>query len=144
MIYGKLTDAGLLQAPNPLRHNGRLIYNPSSATYAAAGYLPVVEVTTTEEGYYTAHWAEQEGQIAQVWEPADPPVTDEDILTAAQQREQAYNTAPVIPWGNSMLTVTEAAQQWAYYAAEGDEDKTDALTALIAQAKADIRAQWPD
>jgi hypothetical protein len=34
-----------------------------------------------------------------------------------------------------MLTVTQAAQQWAYYAAEGDQDKTDVLMRLIAEAK---------
>ena len=65
-------------------------------------------------------------------------------LTPAEQREQAYNTAPCVSWDGAMLTVTEAAQQWAYYAAEGRTDKTDALTALIAAAKAYIRKQYPD
>lgn len=59
-------------------------------------------------------------------------------------REQAYNTDQIVPWGGAMLTVTEAAQQWAYYAAEGNTAKTDALTALIAEAKAEIRAKYPD
>lgn len=70
--------------------------------------------------------------------------TNIPVLTAAELREQAYNTDPVISLGGAMLTVTEAAQQWAYYAAEGNTEKMDALTALIAAAKADIRAQWPD
>lgn len=65
-------------------------------------------------------------------------------LTPAEQREQAYNTEPCVPWDGSMLTVTEAAQRWAYYAAEGNAAKTDALTALIAAAKAEIRGKWPD
>ena len=43
-----------------------------------------------------------------------------------------------------MLTVTEAAQQWQYYAAEGNTAKTDKLTALIAEAKATIREKYPD
>ena len=81
MIYGKLTDVGLLQAPNPLRHNGRLIYNPSGATYAAAGYLPIVEVTPPEEGYYTAHWEAQEGQILQVWTETEPTLPEPDVPT---------------------------------------------------------------
>lgn len=68
----------------------------------------------------------------------------EPELTPAEQREQAYNTEPCVPWDGTMLTVTEAAQRWAYYAAEGRSDKTDALTALIAAAKERIRAQWPD
>ena len=59
-------------------------------------------------------------------------------------REKAYNTDQIIPWGGDMLTVTEAAQQWSYYAAEGRSDKTEALTALIAEAKATIREKYPD
>lgn len=65
-------------------------------------------------------------------------------LPPAERREQAYNSDPCVPWGGEMLTVTQAAQQWEYYAAEGRTDKTDALTALIAAAKEKIRAQWPD
>ena len=65
-------------------------------------------------------------------------------LTPSELREQAYNTDPIIPLDGEMLTVTDAAQQWAYYAAEGRTDKTDALTALIAAAKQSIREQYPD
>lgn len=65
-------------------------------------------------------------------------------LTPPELREQAYNVEPCVAWDGDLLTVTEAAQRWAYYAAEGRTEKTDALTVLIAEAKADIRAQWPD
>ena len=65
-------------------------------------------------------------------------------MTPAERREQAYNTEPCVAWDGDMLTVTEAAQRWAYYAAEGNADKTDALTALIAAAKAEIREKYPD
>ena len=65
-------------------------------------------------------------------------------LTPAEQREQAYNTDPCVSWDGAMLTVTEAAQKWQYYAAEGDAAKADALTALIAEAKATIREKYPD
>ena len=64
-------------------------------------------------------------------------------LTPAQQREGAYNTQPVIEWEGQMLTVTQAAQKWQYYAAEGSE-KADELQGLIAAAKQDIREQYPD
>ena len=64
--------------------------------------------------------------------------------TPAQLREEAYNTQAVIAWDGSMLTVTEASQEWQYYAAEGNTAKTDALTVLIAEAKASIREQYPD
>lgn len=69
---------------------------------------------------------------------------DDDIFSPTELREQVYNTQLCIEWDGAMLTVTEAAQQWMYYAAEGRTDKTDKLTELIAEAKQTIRTQWPD
>ena len=68
----------------------------------------------------------------------------EPVLTPAQQREQAYNTQPIVEWDGQLLTVTQAAQQWAYYSAEGATGKTLELTSLISQAKRTIREQYPD
>ena len=68
----------------------------------------------------------------------------EPVLTPAQQREQAYNNQPIVEWDGQLLTVTEAAQQWAYYSAEGATGKTLELTSLISQAKRTIREQYPD
>ena len=67
-----------------------------------------------------------------------------DASTPAEYREIAYNTLPWVEWGGDMMTVTQAANQWAYYAAEGRTDKTDALASLIAEAKQSIREQYPD
>ena len=67
-----------------------------------------------------------------------------DAKTPAEQREAAYNSDAVIEWGGEALTVTQAAQQWAYYAAEGDAEKTAALIDLIAAAKQSIRTAYPD
>ena len=72
------------------------------------------------------------------------PIPEPEPPTPAQLREEAYNTQAVIPWDGSMITVTQASQKWQYYAAEGNTAKTDALTALIAEAKASIREQYPD
>ena len=72
------------------------------------------------------------------------PVAETEPITPAQQREEAYNTQAVIEWGGDMLTVTQAAQLWQYYAAEGDFEKTDELTGQIAAAKQMIREQYPD
>lgn len=74
--------------------------------------------------------------IGDVYAPPPPP--------ASQLREEAYNTQAIIEWHGEMLTVTKAAQQWQYYAAEGNTEKTDELTALIAAAKQTIREQYPD
>ena len=73
-------------------------------------------------------------------EPVEP-ITPE--LTPAEQREEAYNTQPIIEWDGGLLTVTEAAQKWQYYAAEGSE-KAGELQVLIATAKQTIREQYPD
>jgi hypothetical protein len=58
-------------------------------------------------------------------------------------REKAYNTKKIISWENEMITVTEAAQKWQYYAAEGSE-KAQELTNLICIAKEAIRLKYPD
>lgn len=76
-----------------------------------------------------------ENEMGQIYKPT---------VVQSELREQAYNSDPCVPWDGSMLTVTEAAQLWQYYAAEGNTDKTDELTALIAAAKAEIRERWPE
>jgi hypothetical protein len=68
---------------------------------------------------------------------------EEPTLTPAEQREAAYNTAKIIPWDGDNITVTEAAQLWQYYAAEGNMKAYD-LQSLIAKAKSEIRTQYPD
>ena len=68
---------------------------------------------------------------------------DTPTLSPAEQREEAYNTSRIIPWDGGYITVTEAAQLWQYYAAEGNP-KAEELTALIATAKAEIREQFPE
>ena len=114
------------------KREGKDIYLlPANATLVAPPEFDSVSQTAIWDG--------------DAWRIEDIPDTDNvSELTPAQLREQAYNTQPVIKWDGSMLTVTQAAQQWAYYAAEGNTAKTDELTALIAEAKASIRARWPD
>lgn len=64
-------------------------------------------------------------------------------MTPSEQREEAYNTQPIIEWEGKQLTVTQAATKWYYYAAEGSP-KADELQALIVAAKENIRTQYPD
>ena len=150
-MYGKLINGQIVPAPNPLHVNRSMVYNPSGYIYESVGYKPIVDTPMPEpedgtEVYYTSHWEEQDSQIVRVWTETDPPepVPVPRELTPAEKREQAYNTVACVEWDGNMLTVTQAAQQWAYYAAEGRTDKTDELTALIAAAKAAIREQYPD
>ena len=71
-------------------------------------------------------------------------IPEPETPSPSKQREEAYNTQAIISFGGEMLTVTEASQKWQYYAAEGNTAKMDELTALIAEAKASIREQFPD
>ena len=91
--FGKLTGGELTYAPRSLVIDGREIWNPRAETYAAAGYLPVVDAAPSDpprEGYhYTPDgWEERDGAIRRVWrEEANPPPpprrwTRLDILTA--------------------------------------------------------------
>lgn len=77
------------------------------------------------------------------WIPVEAPKELEIILSPAEQRKQAYNTEKIIEFNNSTYTITEASTLWQYYAAEGS-DKATELTALIAKAKEEIRAKYPD
>lgn len=77
------------------------------------------------------------------WTPGELPVPEVIPPTPAQQREEAYNTQPIVAWEGERLTVTKAAQKWQYYAAEGSA-KADELQVLIAAAKQTIREQYPE
>ena len=71
-------------------------------------------------------------------------IPEPETPSPTKQREEAYNTQAILSFGGEMLTVTQASQKWQYYAAEGNTAKTDELTALISEAKASIREQYPD
>lgn len=77
------------------------------------------------------------------WTPIETPAPVVEEPSPAEQREAAYNTEDIIEWDGEMITVTQAAQLWQYYAAEGS-DKATALTVLIAEAKQIIREKYPD
>ena len=80
----------------------------------------------------------------ELWESWKASVKEPAQETSKELREKAYNTQAIISFDGEMLTVTQASQKWQYYAAEGNTEKTDELTALIAEAKAKIREQYPD
>lgn len=100
-----------------------------------------------EDGVFIAGWKVEPKPDNDPAAPPEDQSAEVPVLTertASEMREQAYNVARVFAWSGAMLTVTEAAQKWQYYAAEGDAAKMDELTALIAAAKAAIREKYPD
>ena len=64
--------------------------------------------------------------------------------TNVEHREYLYNNATVITFDDKIITITEAGTLFAYYLAEGNTTKTEELTKLIAEAKKNIREQYPD
>lgn len=68
----------------------------------------------------------------------------EPVKTPAEVREDAYMNDACIEYGGESITVDEANKLYLQYLAEGNTEKTSALTALIAEAKARIRAEFPD
>ena len=108
------------------------------------GYALILEGTETPNfPYGDVEAAEIDGVMTMTkWTPRDVP--EPEAPTPAQQREYAYNTQPIVEWEGAMLTVTQAATKWQYYAAEGDMVMADALTVLIAAAKQTIRDRYPD
>lgn len=119
-----------------LADNGRIL-SATYEQYAAEDAVLVDALPTgdTEAEQDISNWLYVNGEY--VFAPMQP------TITPAQQREEAYNTAKIIPWDGGYITVTEAAQLWQYYAAEGNH-KAEELTALIANAKAEIREQFPE
>lgn len=108
-----------------------------------AGYALIPEdMDTPNFPYGEVEASEVDGVMTVTkWVPGEVPAPK--TLAPAQQREEAYNTRPLIEWDAEMLTVTQAATKWYYYAAEGSA-KADELQALIAAAKQTIREQYPD
>ena len=110
-----------------------------------AGWAVVPDSLKTENFPFGAVTVETVGGVPVVtsWAPGVKPEPVEPAPTPAEQREAAYNTETIIEWDGEMITVTQAAQLWQYYAAEGNE-KAGELTALIAEAKQTIREKYPD
>lgn len=80
--------------------------------------------------------------IVTKWTSSEIPLSQENTLSS-QLRQQEYNTEKLIEWDNNKITVTQAAQLWQYYAAEGSL-KANMLQELIAKAKQEIRLKYPD
>lgn len=120
----------------------------------AANKFPAYDVFVDAPDYVFESWGfdgNQEGD-ARFIKPTPPEgwAYDEDTgtfyepPTPEQERENAYNTEPLIEWSGDKITVTHAATLFNYYLAEGKSDVCSELTELIAEAKVKIREKYPD
>ena len=125
-------------------HNNQEVYNVSPSSFSVPPGWAILpdDMETPNFPFGSITVDNSTTPTVTSWTPL--PIPKPEKPTPAQLREEAYNNKAVIPWESSMITVTEASQKWQYYAAEGDIDKTDELTAMIAEAKASIRGQYPD
>lgn len=106
--------------------------------YAHNGFVTL----TVQDGVVTAMTPHVEA-----WEAWKASLSEAVSTNPATLRERAYDTEPLVEWpenSGALLTVTEAARQWQYYAAEGDFETADKLTDAIAAAKQTIRERFPD
>lgn len=76
--------------------------------------------------------------------PVPQPAPEPPELTNKEKREQAYETRACVEYDGQTLTVDAANKLYLAYSAEGQMERAQALSTLIAVAKAAIRAEWPD
>lgn len=69
---------------------------------------------------------------------------EEHYTTGAEKRENAYEVDAIIEWQGDQITVDDANKLWQAYTAEGKVSIAQELTAKIAEAKAQIREEYPD
>lgn len=119
--------------------------NQSFHGFVPEGWAAIPEDMETENfPFGEVEVAEVDGVMTVTkWTPGELPRPEIVTPTPTQRREEAYNTQPIVEWDGEKLTVTQAAQKWQYYAAEGST-KADELQVLIATAKQTIREQHPD
>ena len=79
MRYAKLINGYPQYAPASIAVGGMTVANPTGEMLLSAGYLPVVtsEPPQTDDLHYPVSvWAEQGGQIVQVWSVEEIPTED--------------------------------------------------------------------
>ena len=69
---------------------------------------------------------------------------EERYTTGVEKRENAYEVDTIIEWQGDQITVDGANKLWQAYTAEGKVSTAQELTAKIAEAKAQIREEYPD
>lgn len=76
--------------------------------------------------------------------PVPQPAPEPPELTNKEKREQAYETRACVEYDGQTLTVDAANKLYLAYSAEGQMERAQELSTLIAVAKAEIRAEFPD
>lgn len=140
--YAKiLTPTTIGYAPNAVTIERTTYFTPTAEQYAEVGYYSVVDTPRPEGLFYHYEWKMKNKKVTKVW------IQDPDTRTAEEKREYAYETEPIIEYGNGVITVDAARNICEEYAYE-DTDRAKAivseLIAKITVAKQTIREEYPD
>ena len=110
------------------------------------GYKEIVNTNPPEQQlpkdyHWESHWIEKEETIETAW------VMVEDDTTPEQRRSNAYQTRPMIEFGNGIITVDEArniCEEYVYEDTERAQAIITELRAKITAAKQAIREEYPN
>lgn len=70
-MYAKLNNGALQPAPKRLKHEDRIIFNPTESALRLAGYKPVRATDHPQSGddfYFVPKYEETETEIVETWE----------------------------------------------------------------------------
>lgn len=137
--YGTLIDGELVYAPRNIEYDDTLYIPATDDVYISAGYKLVVIPDKPDDGKeYMQTWTENETEITCVW------VEIPDTRTPAEKRENAYETFKICDYMGTKHTVDEMNVLWQRYSAEGNTIIAEEISAIICDAKAQIREMFPD
>lgn len=136
-----ITETAIELAPNAVNIGSTTYFRPTEEQYAECGYYPLVDTPRPEGMFYSYTWEMIGGKVTRVWHEEPDPRTPEE------KREYAYETEPIIEYGNGIITVDDARRICDEYAYEDTERAKEIVAELITKitaAKQHIREEYPD
>lgn len=145
MLGKKYSDKIILEKPPILEKDGEILDPYTDEQAIIDGYKAIIDTEEPElqEGIdrYEYRWTEKAASIVKEWtavyKPKEP--------SAKEKREEAYMNMPLIGYGGKALTCDQTEKlYYQYFCEEGQEEICAELKQLITNAKASIRAMFPD
>lgn len=140
--YAKIiSEISIEYAPNAVTIDRTTYFMPTSEQYAEFSYYPVDDTPRPEGMFYSYTWEMVDGKVTRVWHE------EPDTRTPAEKRGYAYETEPIIEYGDGIITVDEArniCDEYAYEDTDRAKEIVAELVAKITAAKQAIREEYPD
>lgn len=140
MLYKFINKKTLEKEPKGVTIDSTCYSRAPMAWLEANGYKPLVDEIgeMDAEKVYDDYYVELSKKIAHRVKEA------KDSRTQAEKRECAYRVRACIDYNGEKLTVDEARDLLMKYMAEDAEDVVSLLKTAIKNAKAEIRADYPE